>query len=350
MKRAVLILSLVALAGCKGRARWFDGPMDLALGEAAKRETVLVVSVTARWCPSCHELERRYWNTYGGLRAGERYVLKLVDLDGDEGQRLTGRYSIISIPTTLVLDPEGHEKGRIVGFAGPREFRKELDSIAVRQETGLPELERRYAERPRDLQVALELGEAYLEAGLQKQGIEILEKVMRRDRENRSGAYMDATRLLGRYYVRCKKDHYYGMSYFKRAVEKFPDAKEAWEFRYWIGQSMWEMGQKDEALEYFAGLARDYADDPEAHATRARFLQLQCVDLDAALESIRKAMKLDPTDDWSCYVEAEVLHQMGRRDEALESLERAIEIAPEKKAIYLDRKEEWTSQNQTVSK
>lgn len=336
---------LLVLAGCKGgQAEWFDGSLKEALGAAGERDTVLAVSVTAEWCPACHELQRRFWNTRHGRKASERYVLKLVDFDVVEGQRLTSRYSIISIPTTIVLDGEGHELGRIVGFENVRTFRRALGELASRTGTNLEELEKRHAARPDDLQTALELGEAMFSAGLQKQGVKVLEQVLAKDPKNEAGAYMDATRLLGRFYIRCKQDYYYGTHYFEQAVEKFPDAEEVWEFRYWIGQAIWKSGKQDEALEYFEKLADEHSDVAEAHSIRARFLQLQCDEPDAALEAVRRAMELDPEDDWNCYVQAEILRALGREDQAMESLERAIDLAPKKRAIYLDRKEEWAGE------
>jgi thioredoxin-like negative regulator of GroEL len=340
---AALVL-VSAVAGCRqGKAEWFDGSMKAAQQEAGKRQTVLVVSITAEWCPACHELERRFWNTRHGLRAGERYVLKLVDFDGIEGQKMVARYNVISIPTTIVLDSKGHELGRIVGFEKPRPFKDLLAHLSESTgDRGLQELETRHVKRPDDLQVALELGEALLTAGMQSQGMDVLEGVLEKDPKNKAGAFMDATRLLGRYFVRCRQDHFKGRDYFQAAVDRFPDAEEVWEFRYWIGQAIWKSGSEDEALEYFAKLAEDHGDVADAHAIRARFLQLTCTDYEAALEAIGRAMEIEPDDDWSCFVKAEVLRKLGRKDEAMASLERAIELAPEKKAIYLDRQEQWS--------
>ena len=334
--------ALVLAAACGGRAEWFDGSMKDALAEAQARGTVLVVSVSAAWCPSCHELERLFWNTRHGRKAGERYVLKLVDFDGDEGQRLVMRHSIISIPTTLVLDPKGHEVGRVVGFEGVRDFSRRLADTAGGRAPTVADLERRHEADPGDLDTAVALGEAQLQAGLQSQGVDVLEAVIEKDRDNKAGAYMDATRVLGRYFVRCKKDYYYGTAYFQKAVDAFPDAPESWEFRSWIGQALWESGKTDEARAYFEKLAADHASKAAAHSIRARFLERQCVDLETALSEIRKAIEIDPSDDWSCYVEAEVLHKLGRKQEALESLDRAIDLAAEDQCLYLDRKEEWS--------
>ncbi len=338
-----LVVAVVLAAGCKGgQAEWFEGSMQEALAEAEQRQTVLAVSVTAEWCPSCHELERQFWNTRHGRSASEKYVLKLFDFDSEDGQRFVSRYSIISIPTTLVMDKDAHELGRVVGFESVGAYRKRLAEIASRTSgTDIDTLEKMHAQRPDDLQVSLELGEAMLNAGLQKQGIKVLEEVLAKDPKNVAGAYMDATRILGRYFVRCKQDYHYGMQYFQQAVDRFPDTEEVWEFRYWIGQAKWKSGREDEALDYFKTLTVDHGDKAESHAIRARFLQLQCVELEDALSAVRKARELDPADDWNCYVEAEILHKLGREDEAMQSLDKAIELSKEKKAIYIDRKEAW---------
>jgi tetratricopeptide (TPR) repeat protein len=341
-----VVVAVVMVAGCRGgQAEWFEGDMQEALDEAKERQTVLALNVTAEWCPSCHELERRFWNTRHGRVAGEKYVLKQFDADSEDGQRFLSRFSVISIPTTLVMDTDGHELGRIVGFESVGAYRKRLAEIAQRtSSTDVETLEKMLSQRPDDLQLALELGEAMLNAGLQQQGIDVLERVLKKDPKNKAGAYIDATRILGRYFVRCKQDYYYGTEYFQKAVDRFPDVEEVWEFRYWIGQAKWKAGDEDEALEYFKTLTADHGDRAEAHAIRARFLQMQCVELEDALDSAKKARELDPADDWNCYVEAEILKKLGREDEARQSLEMAIELSKEKKAIYLDRKEAWCTE------
>ena len=338
-----VLLALVLLQGCKGgQAEWFEGNWKEGLAEAEKRQTVLAVNVTAEWCPACHELDRQFWKTRHGRVASEKYVLQQLDFDSESGQRFVQRYAVISIPTTLVMDTEGHELGRIVGFESVGQYRKRLAQIAQRSSgTDIEELEKMLAQRPEDLQLMLELGEAMLTAGLQSQGIKVLEKVRKLDSKNTAGAYIDATRILGRYFVRCKADYHYGATYFQEAVDRFPDAEEVWEFRYWIGQAKWKSGEEDEALEYFKTLTSDHGDRAEAHSIRARFLQLQCIELEDALESVQKARELDPADDWNCYVEAEILKKLGREEEAMQSLEKAIELSKEMKAIYLDRKEAW---------
>jgi tetratricopeptide (TPR) repeat protein len=296
------------LAGCKGKAEWFGGTLDEAKDRARELDTVIVLDVTAKWCPACHELERNFWNSRRGLKTSQKYVVMQVDYDTESGQELVKRYNVLHLPTNLVIKPEGMELGRIVGFEDAGAFADELEKITSRIEPNLETLEKRHAKSPDDLQTMLELGEAYLEAGLQRKGISMLNKVRDKDADNSAGVYLDATRVLGRYFVRCGVDFYQGEQVFRQAVEKFPESEECWGFRYWIAVSMWDGGIEDEAKAYLQELITTYPDDARAHETRARFYQVEGLELDTALADIRKARKLDPENDWYPYVEAEILH------------------------------------------
>lgn len=336
-----MVLGLGAAPGCKGKARWFEGSFEEALEKAGDEGRLVVVAVEADWCPACHELERGFWNTRRGQRASERHVAVRVDYDDATARRLVARYNVLHLPTTLVLDGEGRERGRVVGFEDARTFARRLEEAAGSGRRELEALERRHAERPDDLQVMLELGEAYLEAGLQKRGVQILEEVRDRDPDNEAGAYMDATHHLGRYYVRCGVDYYAGEQVFREAVERFPEAEQSWGLRYWIAQALWDAGNEPGARDYLERVVEEHPDHAGAHAAHARFLQVRGVDLDVALEEIRAAQELEPGDDWHRFVEAEILEARGEREAARQALEEAMELAEEIPAIYLDRESEW---------
>ncbi len=338
---SVALLAVAGAWGCKGKARWFEGTVGEACARAKEKGTLAVVDVTAGWCPACNELEREFWNTRRGQDASERFVAVRVDFDTEVGKSIVTRHNVIHLPTTLVLDTDGHELGRIVGFEGAREYRDRLDELSKRPAPELEVLEERLAKRPDDLATMLALGEAYLQAGLQKKGVTMLNRVRDRDPDNAAGVYMDATRVLGRYFVRCGVDYYQGEKLFEEAVRKFPDAEESWELRSWIAQARWDAGVEADAKQYLADLVEEHPDAAEAHETRARFLQLHGQDLDVALEEIRKAEKLAPGDHWNYFVEAEILEAQGKRTEALAALEKAIDKADHEVAIFENRLEEW---------
>lgn len=337
-----LVLCVLCSAGCKGQVEWYTGTLEDAKLEAEKRHAVILLNVSADWCPSCNELENHFWNTRRGQKAGQRYVAMKMDYEKDSGRRVVKRYNVLHLPTTLVLDKDGTELGRVVGFEDAGAYAKRLEEIAGRPEPRLDVLEKRHAQRPDDLQTMLELGEAYLEAGLQKKGVTTLNRVLDRDPDNEAGVYLDATRILGRYFVRCGVDYYQGEQLFRKAVERFPDADEAWGFRHWIAQAMWDAGNRDGALEYLQELVDQHPDEARSHATRARFLQRQDQDLDTALSEIHTAQKLAPDDHWNHYVEAEILYAQDNIDAAIAALNKAISMADDVPAIYENRLSQWS--------
>ena len=78
------------------------------------------------WCPACIALKTKVLPTkeFKDL-ADTKLVLLFVDLPrktrlgtelAAQNRMLAGRFKLRGVPTTVILAPDGREKGRIVGF------------------------------------------------------------------------------------------------------------------------------------------------------------------------------------------------------------------------------------------
>lgn len=93
--------------------------------EVMKSSTPVLVDFWAPWCGPCkamnpvlEELEQEY--------AGK---LKIAKVNVDENMDVSGRYSIMSIPTFLMVK-DGKVVGQVIGARSKGDMKKEIDKIA----------------------------------------------------------------------------------------------------------------------------------------------------------------------------------------------------------------------------
>ncbi|MHC5009495.1 MAG: hypothetical protein ACYTG6_00925 [Planctomycetota bacterium] len=84
------------------------------------------------------------------------FVSIQVDAENGEGESLAARYGISAFPTLLVVDADGDEIDRIIGFRPPEPFLEEIARIE-RDEGTLRALRRAFAENPDDLEAGTAL-------------------------------------------------------------------------------------------------------------------------------------------------------------------------------------------------
>jgi thiol:disulfide interchange protein len=100
-----------------------------AFDRAKTENKPVLVSFNAEWCVWCKKLESTTLRDTGvmSLIAGALVPLTL-DVDGAGGE-LSEVHSVESLPTVLVFDPNGEERGRINGYLPPARFVEVISQI-----------------------------------------------------------------------------------------------------------------------------------------------------------------------------------------------------------------------------
>jgi thiol:disulfide interchange protein len=90
-----------------------------ALAEARRERRPVFVDFHAAWCPPCIAMKHDVWpDTEVGRWLTERYVPLSIDVDRDV-EAASARYNVRSIPTILVLDPDGNVLRRATYMSRP---------------------------------------------------------------------------------------------------------------------------------------------------------------------------------------------------------------------------------------
>ena len=97
---------------------------DSALPASAQEQPILLY-FTASWCPPCKVMKSDVLPTERVVDAARGYLPVMIDVDQDPVT--AGRYQVASIPTTLILAPDGSIRAREVGLLSPRQLAEMLD-------------------------------------------------------------------------------------------------------------------------------------------------------------------------------------------------------------------------------
>ena len=91
-----------------------------ALAKAKETGKPIMIDFFATWCPPCKMLDAQ---TYTDAKVQDRSKdWIMVRIDVDENKALAREYQIASIPTLVLLNPNGKEVAREMGFIPPAEM------------------------------------------------------------------------------------------------------------------------------------------------------------------------------------------------------------------------------------
>ena len=342
VRGVVLAVALAAVAqGCRrdeapapAAWAWHGGGLVQAMAEARVESRLLLVEIGAAWCPSCHQLERDVF-ARNAAKLPRNLIGLHVDFDTPDGRTFAGRYHVTGLPTTLVLDPDGTERGRIEGFDGVDDYLGALARAVEGKTASAADLKARADASPDDAKVAADVGAALLARGLEREGLQLLARARELDPDDRAGAWREATRVLGRYHLRVLADPTAALPYFLDGADRAGDPDAAWGFRYWVAMTLRSAGRRDESWVYLDGLARAQPEAAEPLAIKAEYMYMNAEDGPSTLATALEAANRKPADDWNHYLVAVVAERLGDRPMAAKEARKALELKPGE-AIYED--------------
>lgn len=100
-----------------GEVRWTRSP-ETAVQQANASGRLIIVSVGAKWCHYCKEMDRDTWRNDDVASAieAEYVALKLSD---EEHRELIESMGIQGYPATLIFTPDRRLIARLDGYVGP---------------------------------------------------------------------------------------------------------------------------------------------------------------------------------------------------------------------------------------
>jgi thioredoxin-related protein len=339
-------------------------------------DKLVLVDFETEWCVWCDRLDT---DTYTDQRviefAKKNLISKKIDAEKNNGPQQKKKYRVKGYPTILLLDSEGNEIDRIIGYRPPEEFFNELNRIKNRENT-LSDLITRYKQSINNSSVKIDLAEKYILMNLPDSARLLLDNIYSFQKKKHQLDFSVSFNLSQLYYKIRSLDR--SIEILDQIVESGVDSSDiAYFFRllykskrssdidalleyaelsenidrkqksYWQIIRILKKHKRDPSLEAELYLkvidlyTSDYKYLPSLlNGFAWRMTELE-KNLDIALVKINKALEYGE-DIKILDTKAEVLWKLNRSEEAVEIIEKCILSDPQNK-YYKDQKKKFLS-------
>jgi thiol:disulfide interchange protein DsbD len=106
---------------------WTWNNYDQVLQEAQHSQKCVFIDFWAVWCKECTEMEQKEFSTPEVTDLLNEFILLKVDVD--EVPELKAHFSIGGMPTIVVVNAQGEEVGRVVGYQNAHQLKSFLEDI-----------------------------------------------------------------------------------------------------------------------------------------------------------------------------------------------------------------------------
>ena len=374
----VLVLSLFfsVILSCRinNDYPWTSIALDEIIN--ANTDKLVLVDFETEWCVWCDRLDT---DTYTDQRviefAKKNLISKKIDAEKNNGPQQKKKYRVKGYPTILLLDSEGNEIDRIIGYRPPEEFFNELNRIKNRENT-LSDLITRYKQSINNSSVKIDLAEKYILMNLPDSARLLLDNIYSFQKKKHQLDFSVSFNLSQLYYKIRSLDR--SIEILDQIVESGVDSSDIAYFYRLLYKSK-RSSDIDALLEYaelsenidrkqksywqIIRILKKYKREPDLEAE----LYLKVIDLytsdykylpsllnsfawrmteleknlDIALVKINKALEYGE-DIKILDTKAEVLWKLNRSEEAVEIIEKCILGDPQKQ-YYKDQKKKFLS-------
>ncbi len=103
---------------------------EQALKDAQNQNKNIILDFGADWCKACKDLERLTFADSDVTKRLQSFIAVKIDgtnIKDPSVKSIQSKFSVIGLPTVIILDSQGDEQGRFTSFLPPEQFIKFLD-------------------------------------------------------------------------------------------------------------------------------------------------------------------------------------------------------------------------------
>ena len=341
---AVLALPSAPPVADHGKVVWFKGSFESALAKAKTENKLIFIDFWTDWCGWCKRLDKDTFSDESVAAEMKDILCLSIDAESEAGAPLAKRFDVHGYPALLLIGPDGKVEDNIGGYLKPDQFKEAIRRVRSGEGT-VSGLRKKLAADPSN-QALLEALIAKLEA------LGDIESVKALDPEGKSlplrrRALQEVAKKINETYEKTQKVETELMTAFL-AGEKHPDVLfDGWDFmgqmNLFLARQAEEKGDAVEAKR-FQGEHRNALKTAWKHVPASRVVpfgntlaftfyeareSLTAEDKAFALEvagQVNQVSKDNPStiDTYAC-----CLAMNGKKDEAIQQVQRCIELEPD---------------------
>ena len=341
LKRPAAVLALAALlstavpAGAgepaeapeAREARWVDSTWDAVLAQAKAENKHVFIDFYTTWCGPCKRLDKVTYVDPKVVDFLNSTVPVKYDCEKGYGETLAKQFKVVAYPTMVLLDAQGREIDRHLGYLDPPEFLEVMEGYAKGIGT-VAFYEKKIAENPNDIETLHTLGTKYTDAVRVDEAVAALEKVMELDPGDERGWRAESIYNLAEASFAAQR-YDTSKKYFERVLKEYPDSDWYERALQRLARVEYELKNPDAAVALYQRYLDRHADDPSAMNAFAWFCSQRSIGLDQALPVAQKAADLSGRDPGILDTLAEVYFAMGNFDGALKIGKEALAKEPD---------------------
>ncbi|GAB4328787.1 MAG: hypothetical protein Kow0074_24900 [Candidatus Zixiibacteriota bacterium] len=246
---------------------------SFAQAQSLARETErhIIAEFYTDWCPWCRKLDDSTLAHPLVEAMADSFVFLRVNAELDTA--LVTRYGVNAYPTVILIEGNGNEVDRIVGYVQPEEFVERINKYLLGEGT-LWALEKLNRERPSDPETIYKLARKHMERGAFDKARPLFEKAVNLDKDNKTG-FADSAQFSIALMYRKEKQWFKAIEEFRIFLETFPKSDLREDAELYIPWLNARAGDNEEALEGYRGFLDDHSGSSEAEWVRQQIAKLE---------------------------------------------------------------------------
>ncbi len=325
--KKLLVVALILIAGntLNAEITFLKGPLAEALRKADQEKKPVMIDFFTDWCRWCDTLDvRTYTDADVAAFVNANVVPIKIDAEKGEGIDIAKRYGVNGYPTILLINSDGAEIDRVLGYVPPKPFLSTLQSY-LKGENTIGALTSRLKDAPDDVNLQFAIAQKYSERNDLETASEHFRKILELDQTNAFGHNEEAQFAVATASLHSAKSPAQ-MELFLNAYPQSPRVRQALAtvIKFYVKEK-----NSDSAKTYFLKYLEKWPADAPMMNNFAWNCAQQRINLDYAAEVAKKAVGLAAnTEDKASYIDtyATVRFVQGDVDEAISLEQNAIDL------------------------
>lgn len=282
----------------------------------------------------CKALDRDVLTTNMMNRFNRDALWYKINIDTPEGKALFKKYHLVGVPTTILLDSQAREVDRIIGYGKRSKWLKTLVGYMYGVDT-LQDYLDRASEKP-SAAVYKTVARKYLDRGAFSEAVSWAQKTRKLQPAPSGKTLADLNLVEGEAWMHTNPAK--GLETLTELAKgpKSDASGEAFQvvyayYRKALKKSATEQGKTEaqkNLLHFYHDVLPARQNDPSVLNNYAWFCYESGIELDQALKAAQHAEKLQPENTDILDTVAGLYDKLGRRDDAVKTIDRALEIKP----------------------